>query len=112
MCGVLVLQKESKILLHVFLEEEAGPCPKAALLSLDCSSLVSASPPSLISHCPLKLGEGLAIQRSNNTQEKLVHLGQEKSGPRSCPWHGDKMEDPIVKGASPYSQGGPLSLRS
>ena len=111
-CGVLVLQKESKILLHVFLEEEAGPCPKAALLSLDCSSLVSASPPSQISHCPLKLGEGLAIQRSNNTQEKLVHLRQEKSGPRSCPWHGDKMEDPIVKGASPYSQGGPLSLRS
>ena len=26
-------------------QEEPGPCPKAALLSLDCSSLVSASPP-------------------------------------------------------------------
>ena len=42
---VLVLQKGSKILLCVFLEEEPGPCPKAALLSLDCSSQVSASPP-------------------------------------------------------------------
>ena len=31
--------------LCVFLEEEPGPCPKAALLFLDCSSLVSASPP-------------------------------------------------------------------
>ena len=42
--GVLVLQKRSKILSCIFLEKEAGPCPKAALLSLDCSSLVSASP--------------------------------------------------------------------
>ena len=42
--GALVLQK---ILLCIFLEEEPGPCPKAALLSLDCPSLVSASPPFL-----------------------------------------------------------------
>ena len=40
--GALVLQK---ILLCIFLEGEPGPCPKAALLSLDCSSMVSASPP-------------------------------------------------------------------
>ena len=44
--GVLVLQKHSKIVLCVFLEEEPGPCPKAALLFLDSSPLFSASPPS------------------------------------------------------------------
>ena len=43
--GVLVLQKSAKIFLCVSLEAEAGPCPKAALLFLDYSSLVSASPP-------------------------------------------------------------------
>ena len=43
--GVLVLQKSSKILLHVSLEAEPGSCPKAALLFLDCSSLFSVSPP-------------------------------------------------------------------
>jgi len=43
--GVWVPQKGSKILFCIFLEEEPGPCPKAALLSLDGSSLVSASPP-------------------------------------------------------------------
>jgi len=43
--GVLVLLKGSKILLGIFLKEEPGPCPKAALLSPDGSSLVSASPP-------------------------------------------------------------------
>ena len=43
--GVLVLQKGAKILSCIFLEEDPGPCPKAALLSLDGPSLVSASPP-------------------------------------------------------------------
>ena len=33
------------ILLCASLEVEPGPCLKAALLSLDCSSLVFASPP-------------------------------------------------------------------
>ena len=33
------------ILLCIFLEEEPGPCPMAALLFLDCSSFVSAFPP-------------------------------------------------------------------
>jgi len=37
--GILILQKNSKILLCIFLEEDPRPCPKAALLSLDCSSL-------------------------------------------------------------------------
>ena len=41
----LILQNNSKILLSVVLEGEPGPYPKAALLSLDGSSLVSASPP-------------------------------------------------------------------
>ena len=40
--GALVLQKNSKILLYIFFEEEPGPCPKATLFFLDCSSLVSA----------------------------------------------------------------------
>ena len=43
--GVLVLQKNSEILLHILLEEKPGPCPKVVLLFLDCSSLLSASPP-------------------------------------------------------------------
>ena len=43
--GVLVLPKSAKILLRVSLKAEPGPCPKAALLFLDYSSLVSASPP-------------------------------------------------------------------
>ena len=30
--GVLVLQKNSKISLNIFLEEEPGPCPMTALL--------------------------------------------------------------------------------
>ena len=43
--GALALQKSSKILLCIFLEGEPGFCPKAALLFLDCSSLVSVSLP-------------------------------------------------------------------
>ena len=43
--GDFILQENSKILLGLFPEEEPGPCPKAALVFLDCSSLVSASPP-------------------------------------------------------------------
>ena len=43
--GVLVLQKSSVILLCASLEVEPGPCQKAALLFLDCSSLVFACPP-------------------------------------------------------------------
>ena len=42
---VLVLQKSSKVLLCVSLEGKPGPCPKAAVLFLDCSSLISASLP-------------------------------------------------------------------
>jgi len=30
--GVLVLQKNSKMSLNIFLEEESGPCPMTALL--------------------------------------------------------------------------------
>ena len=40
-----VLQKSSKILFCIFLEGEPAPRPQAALLCLDGSSLVSASPP-------------------------------------------------------------------
>ena len=49
--GILALQRHPKVLLHIFFEEEQEPCPKAALWSLDCSSLVSVSPPFLISNC-------------------------------------------------------------
>ena len=37
--------KSSNILLCVSLEGDLGPCPKAALLFVGCSSLVSASLP-------------------------------------------------------------------
>ena len=51
--GVLVLQKNPKTLLCVFLEEvPGGPRPKATLLFLYCSSLVSASHRPLISKLP------------------------------------------------------------
>ena len=43
--GVSVWWKVAKTLLPIFLEEEPGLCPEAAVLSLDGSSLVSASPP-------------------------------------------------------------------
>ena len=43
--GGLVLRTNSKILLSRLLEEEPGPCPKAALLCLNLSSLVPLSPP-------------------------------------------------------------------
>ena len=50
--GRVVLQKNSKMLLCVFLEGEPGPFPKAVLLFLDCSSLSSQHPlPSPTSHC-------------------------------------------------------------
>ena len=43
--GFLVLQKSSKILLRVSLEAEPRSLPKAAILLLVCSTLVSASSP-------------------------------------------------------------------
>ena len=61
--GGLVLEKSSKILLCIFLEEEPGPCPKAALLFLDCFSSLHFCIPSLpwlatAWTCPLELREG------------------------------------------------------
>ena len=49
--GDLCLQKNSKVVLCVFLEEEPGPCPKASLLSVDYSSLVLHPLLSLINNC-------------------------------------------------------------
>ena len=43
--GTLLPAEHKDILLYISLEEP-GPCPKAVLLFLDCSSLVSAFPPS------------------------------------------------------------------
>ena len=42
--GFQPLQNSSKTLLRISLKREPGPCLKAALLLLDGSSLVSASP--------------------------------------------------------------------
>ena len=42
--GIFVLLRRLKDILCVFLEGEPGPCPKAALLFLDCSPLVSSFP--------------------------------------------------------------------
>lgn len=42
--GASFLLKNSKDIV-ICLEEEPRPCPAAALLLLDCSSFVSASPP-------------------------------------------------------------------
>ena len=43
--GFQYLQNNSWIFLDVSLEREPGPCPQTVQLFLDCSSLVSASPP-------------------------------------------------------------------
>lgn len=43
--SLIFCRRTQRYCLCVFLEEEAGPCPKAALLFLNCSSQVSASPP-------------------------------------------------------------------
>ena len=43
--GGSVLRENSKILSCIFFAEESGPYPKVGLWFLDCSSLVSASPP-------------------------------------------------------------------
>ena len=43
----MALQRPRRDLVTEQLEVEPGPCPRVALLFLDCSSLVSASPPFL-----------------------------------------------------------------
>lgn len=45
------LQKSSKILSFASLEGEPGRCPETALVFLDCTSLVSASSPSVLGNC-------------------------------------------------------------
>ena len=58
------------MLLHVSLDVESGPCPKAALLFLDCSSLV------LLEGLMLKLQcFGHLMQRANSL-EKTLMLGK------------------------------------
>ena len=42
--GGLSSYRTQEYFVILFLEEEPGPCPKAALLFLDCFSLVSAFP--------------------------------------------------------------------
>lgn len=81
--GALVLPKNSKVLLGVFLEEELGPWPVAALQPLDCSSSSLCSDPSRVSNCPglpfgsqgtsRRLNEADFLQiKKNGTQEGLV----------------------------------------
>ena len=48
--GFQFQQKNSKILLYISVEEEPGPCPKIALLFLNCSSFFSYPFLSLISN--------------------------------------------------------------
>ena len=74
---VLGLQKCSKILFGVSLEEEPGPCSQAALLCLDCSSLVSSSPPFSDQQLPFgtqgkswMLKEAYFLQTSNGRHRK------------------------------------------
>ena len=82
--GVLVLQKSSKMLLCIFLEEELGPCLKAALLSPDCFSLVSAFPPfpdeqlfepSLWNSWKALMAEAYSLKTRNGGTEWLVCAG-------------------------------------
>ena len=58
------------MLLHVSLDVESGPCPKAALLFLDCSSLVSLEGLMLKLQC-----FGHLMQRANSL-EKTLMLGK------------------------------------
>ena len=50
------------ILLCIFLEEEPGPCPKAALFFRDCSSLVSASPPFPVEQLPFRAWKAMEAE--------------------------------------------------
>ena len=71
-------RNSSKILLCVSLEAEPGPCPKAAVLFLDCSFLDPASLSSLISYClNLPFGtrernEAYSLQAKIEDAERLV----------------------------------------
>ena len=49
--GFFLVYKGTKTLFCVSCKVEPGPCPKASLLFLDCSSFVSTSLSSLISSC-------------------------------------------------------------
>ena len=60
------LQNSSKILFCVSPEGEQGPCPKTALLFLDCSSLISASSPFSDQHL-FEFGTQGRSQRLNKT---------------------------------------------
>ena len=80
----LVLQKNSQILLCIFLEEEPGPCPKAALLFLDCSSLVSPLP-SLISNYLYLLSWNL--RRCRRLNETCFPQKKKKKGGRRVLLH-------------------------
>ena len=66
---VSVLWKGLNILLYIFLEEEPRPCPKAAPLSVDCSSLASASPPFPDEQLPFTQGKSWKAKLVPQKQE-------------------------------------------
>ena len=65
----------------IFAPEEPGPCPKAALLFLDCPSLASPFPPALISNClnlpfgtqgrSRRLNDAYLLQTRNGDRERI-----------------------------------------
>ena len=73
--GGLCLRKNSNISLSIFFEEGPRPCPKAELLSLGGSFLVSASPPFPDS----KLFEPV-LQNSGKVMEAEVYALKTRNG--------------------------------
>ena len=100
--GVIVLQKNSKILSCIFLEKEPGPCPKAGRFFVLCLFLrccfLTAPPlrlhslPSLISNClnlpfgaqrrSWRLNETYFL-RTRNGGERLLYPGAPQN-PAQC----------------------------
>ena len=95
--GALVPAEELKgIYIYILLEEEPGPCPMTALLFLDCSSFVSASPPMPINICwNLNFGTQGRSRRLNETYFLQTRIGGTE---RIC-----ALEDPMSCSLKPLS---------
>ena len=73
--GALVPAEELKGI-YILLEEDPGPCPMTALLFLDCSSFVFASPPMPINTCwNLTFGAQGRSRRLNETYFPQTRIG-------------------------------------
>lgn len=89
----LLLQNNSKIRVCIFFVEESGPCIKAALLLLDCSSLVHIpSPPQMSNDLNLPLG---TRGRSRRLKEAHFLQTRREAYGKDCVWERPTGSCPI-----------------